>query len=188
MSRSCVCGGSNENCRYCNGRGEISNSLADALIAHLYLPESKKVHVGDKQRPKNSTSIKPTLRKWKAPLEKLRQLRASVSGQRPPDPSAASAAAPHASQLASYPSGNVQPSQHNVDGYSQQVPASASGKSPQPSFVSPTTSRVYKVCPVCGVKVRSDRVNPHLQKVHRVRRAEGNDTLVFRDKSGKPVW
>jgi hypothetical protein len=42
MSRSCVCGGSNENCRYCNGLGTINDGLADALTAHAthgYLPK-----------------------------------------------------------------------------------------------------------------------------------------------------
>jgi hypothetical protein len=34
MSRSCVCGGSNENCRYCGGLGTIDDGLAVALIDH----------------------------------------------------------------------------------------------------------------------------------------------------------
>lgn len=34
MSRPCVCGGSNENCRYCNGLGTIRDNLADALVTH----------------------------------------------------------------------------------------------------------------------------------------------------------
>jgi hypothetical protein len=34
MSRSCVCGGSNENCRYCGGLGTIDDGLADALVDH----------------------------------------------------------------------------------------------------------------------------------------------------------
>ena len=34
MSRSCVCGGSNENCRYCRGLGTIDDGLANALVDH----------------------------------------------------------------------------------------------------------------------------------------------------------
>jgi hypothetical protein len=34
MSRSCVCGGNNDNCRYCNGLGTIPDRLASALIEH----------------------------------------------------------------------------------------------------------------------------------------------------------
>ena len=34
MSRPCVCEGSNENCRYCGGRGEIPDTLGDALAVH----------------------------------------------------------------------------------------------------------------------------------------------------------
>jgi hypothetical protein len=37
MGSPCVCGGSNENCRYCSGRGEIDDGLADALEYVNYL-------------------------------------------------------------------------------------------------------------------------------------------------------
>jgi hypothetical protein len=36
MSRPCVCGGSNENCRYCSGRGEIGDQLAGGCISHSH--------------------------------------------------------------------------------------------------------------------------------------------------------
>src|SRR5579863_4191081 len=45
MSRPCVCGGSNESCRYCNGRGEIPDRLADALTIHSHVPDSRRVHL-----------------------------------------------------------------------------------------------------------------------------------------------
>src|ERR1700721_18028 len=51
MSRPCVCGGSNDNCRFCGGRGEIRDHLADALTIHSSLPESKKVHIARDERP-----------------------------------------------------------------------------------------------------------------------------------------
>src|SRR3954468_5275746 len=35
MSRSCVCGGRNENCRYCGGRGSLPDNLASALESRL---------------------------------------------------------------------------------------------------------------------------------------------------------
>lgn len=34
MSRSCVCDGGTENCRFCNGSGTINDRLADALVSH----------------------------------------------------------------------------------------------------------------------------------------------------------
>jgi hypothetical protein len=43
MSRSCVCGGSNENCRFCGGSGSISNGLASALVSHVGRPKSENV-------------------------------------------------------------------------------------------------------------------------------------------------
>ena len=52
MSRPCVCGGSNENCRYCNGRGEIRDGLATALTIHSQRPEYKKVNAVRKEKTK----------------------------------------------------------------------------------------------------------------------------------------
>jgi hypothetical protein len=43
MSRSCVCGGSNENCRFCGGSGSISDGLASALVSHVGRPASENV-------------------------------------------------------------------------------------------------------------------------------------------------
>jgi hypothetical protein len=45
MSRSCVCGGSNENCRFCDGLGTIPDRLATAIIAHSHRPELKTIKV-----------------------------------------------------------------------------------------------------------------------------------------------
>jgi hypothetical protein len=42
MSRSCVCGGSNENCRYCNGLGTIKEDLASALVDHAQRTDLRK--------------------------------------------------------------------------------------------------------------------------------------------------
>jgi len=45
MSQPCVCGGSNENCRYCRGRGEIDDRLASALLSHN-APQPRLAEVG----------------------------------------------------------------------------------------------------------------------------------------------
>jgi hypothetical protein len=41
MSRTCVCDGSNENCRFCGGLGTISDELA--LSVHTHRPESEQI-------------------------------------------------------------------------------------------------------------------------------------------------
>src|SRR5271166_5115230 len=46
MSRPCVCGGSNETCCHCYGRGEIRDGFADALVIHSQSP--RKVGGGKK--------------------------------------------------------------------------------------------------------------------------------------------
>jgi hypothetical protein len=54
MSRPCVCGGSNENCRYCSGRGEIGDQLAGVLVTHSKHPS--KLSGGRKRREKRRSS------------------------------------------------------------------------------------------------------------------------------------
>lgn len=169
MSRPCVCGGSNENCRYCNGRGEIPDRLANALTAHSHLPESRKIHVGGKQ-PGKGMSVKPAgIWKWKARLAKLNQLRATIFGQRVPSPPLTTA--PSARRLVLCPRGcGAQLSPHEVDRHIQQVHKSVPVRQQQPKNVLPDGSKSdYQVCPVCKVRVRGDRLSRHLRKVHKKR-------------------
>lgn len=57
MSRPCACGGSNETCRYCSGRGEIPDRLANALTVHTQLPDPEKVHVTGEKRSVERTAV-----------------------------------------------------------------------------------------------------------------------------------
>jgi hypothetical protein len=90
MSRPCVCGGSNENCRYCSGRGDIPDSLANALNAHSHRPESQKVQPGAKtakrRERKPDTFLKVS--KVQAQVAKLQQISAMISGFRLQRPAA----------------------------------------------------------------------------------------------------
>ncbi len=92
MSRPCVCGGSNENCRYCSGRGEIPDRLANALTAKGHRPESQKVHGGGTEGvawgSTNPTLITPTFRKkMNRTLRRMFQrLSATAVPSAPPSP------------------------------------------------------------------------------------------------------
>ncbi len=52
MSRSCVCGGSNDNCRYCGGSGTIRDRLADAISSHAKRTDLGKLAQSAPSRPK----------------------------------------------------------------------------------------------------------------------------------------
>jgi hypothetical protein len=84
MGRPCVCGGSNENCRYCNGRGEIDDGLANALVAHSYRPGLQKVPIGrKKKRGHKWPSVKPPkVDTLQAQIAKVQQLSAMIFGFR----------------------------------------------------------------------------------------------------------
>ena len=50
MSRSCVCGGSNENCRFCGGTGVVPDALSEALVPPCVV-ESQRVPKGKPEPP-----------------------------------------------------------------------------------------------------------------------------------------
>jgi hypothetical protein len=81
MSRACVCGGSNENCRFCAGLGTIPNRLANALTIHTYRLESDQLNVGGKkaQQQQAATATRP---KAVAPLVICRFCRDKVRADR----------------------------------------------------------------------------------------------------------
>jgi hypothetical protein len=172
MTRPCVCGGSNENCRYCSGRGEISNRLANALTVHTHLPESKKVHIGGNKRPVNQISFTPSgLQKMKALIGELRRPFSLAVRRTVPPPVAP--AAPSTSQLVPCPRhcGALLEGRAAVGRHLRQAHPSA------PSKQQPKVSRSGKsmdgceLCPICkgDVWVKSGRLKRHMRKVHKRR-------------------
>jgi len=159
MSRPCVCGGSNENCRYCSGRGEIPDRLANALNAHSHRPEAAKVRLGGKKHHVKRISVKSSGRKkFEDPLTKLKQLSAAIFGFRlqPPTPNGR----PGGSQL----------SPNDVDSHLQQVHPSAPVKQQLPATVRARRQEAgYEFCPECNVRVKTSRLKRHLRKVHKTR-------------------
>ena len=138
MSRSCVCGGSNENCRFCGGLGTIPDTLATALVSHVGRPESEYISPGAAQpRPgwmgRRTPSYLITCPQGCGALLNPRRI-----GR-------------HLSKIHSTP---------RVA--SQQV------ENPTQVQVAPNEAgRTYDSCPKCGAKVRADRINKHMTKAHR---------------------
>ena len=183
MSRSCVCGGSNENCRYCGGRGEIPDRLANALTVHSHLPESQKVHVGGTERVAAWGAMKPTFRRKLGTLL-ARFLKPSATAVRKPPPSPVSSSVDSPDHLwVLCPKGcgsHLRPDEvhRHLEQAHVFVPVK---KQRRAKTALPSGSRlVYNICPVCKVKVRGDRLNRHLSKVHKTRsvRAAANSSFA----------
>jgi hypothetical protein len=156
MSRPCVCGGSNENCRYCNGRGEIPDSLATALVSHTYLP--RKGRGGRKSKNETRMEVDVEVRKLERRLERLRG----------PVASSAKTFEPVHSRLVPCPKGcGAQMRPRKVERHVQIVhPSSPAGKKIEvanPAF----SAADFGLCSLCKARVRSDRLNRHMKKVHR---------------------
>jgi hypothetical protein len=175
MSRSCVCGGSNENCRYCNGLGSIPDSLANAITIHSYLPEAQKVHVGGKKQPSRFISSKPAgLTKWEARWAKLKRLRANIFGEQKHSPIPAPAAPPTAHWVLCPKGCGAKLNKRDVDQHLRQAHKPAPVREQQARVIRPTGSKlVLEFCPVCRARVRTDRLDRHLRKVHRSRPLSG---------------
>jgi hypothetical protein len=78
MSRPCVCGGSNENCRYCSGRGEIGDQLAGALVAHT--KHLSRLIGGRKSKTHRAMETETEIRNTERRLLRFQRLRSLVSG------------------------------------------------------------------------------------------------------------
>jgi hypothetical protein len=167
MSRACVCGGSNENCHYCSGRGEIPDRLANALMVHTHLPESQKVHLGAGGRSLKQISFTPKrLNKIKALIEALRK---------PFTPSVRTVERPRVPTPAPSPSQLV-PCPRRCGALLERGAIAAHLQHKHPAVTdlpnlkrgdSGTPTNEYEVCPTCKCKVKTYRLKRHLRKVHK---------------------
>ena len=170
MSRPCVCGGSNENCRYCNGLGSIPDGLANAITIHSYLPEAQKVHAGGRKPGSYIPTRAAGHSKWEARWARLKRLRATIFGQQTPSSTPAPSAPPAAHWVLCPKGCGAKLKKSDVDQHLRQAHKSAPIKVQEPRAIQPTGSKSQlEFCPVCGTRVRSDRLNRHLRKVHRSR-------------------
>lgn len=148
MSRSCVCGGSNENCRYCGGLGTIPDTLASALLAHVGRPESENIPAGSPQPKPKWMSLRSFAKPIPCPegcgailnsftLKRHLKKRHSVTR--------------HITKAHS--GGLAAPQQANV---TRQGP------------VLNATEPRFETCPVCQIQLRAGRLAKHMDKAHNV--------------------
>jgi hypothetical protein len=157
MSRPCVCGGSNENCRYCSGRGEIDDQLAGALVAHS--KHSSKFGGRRKGRTQKAMETEAKIRNIERQLLRFQRLRSLVSGM--PDSGNA------VSKLVPCPMGcgaQLDPRKVNRHLHRKQKP---SPKSQQPIAADSVMPQEWQSCPICKTQVKVRKLQRHLKKVHR---------------------
>ena len=144
MSRSCVCGGENENCRYCGGSGIVADRLGAALddtLRRVAVENSptEDIKAAPKRRSAQSNiNLPPPIRwikcpkgcgRWVNPQKVERHLK-NCTGVR--------VAAPQKVKTA--PTTDLNPKQEE---------------------------RQYELCPLCGAKLKKGRMQRHLSKAHR---------------------
>lgn len=170
MSRPCVCGGSNENCRYCNGLGTIDDGLATALIGHARRNDVDKV------------GFMPTLgRKGKRSAGQSKSAPAPSNGLglvRCPEPGCAAMLNPR----------KVQKHMNKVHKKPESIPLH---EAPKPktiqvqSPVVPTAATGLVPCPVegCTAKVKPSRIKGHIRRAHSNRLSKRAAMLPLRTGS-----
>lgn len=161
MSRPCVCGGSNENCRYCNGLGSIPDNLSDALTVHIHLPESKRIHI-DESEPLPGWRTLSFRDRLAALIAMLTKKDATVSTPKDNRPD-------HHWVLCPKGCGDrLRPDE--VQDHLRRSHASASATDRTNREAPSSGSKlVFNICPECKARVRGDRLNRHLKKVHKSR-------------------
>jgi len=158
MSRSCVCGGANENCRFCGGLGTIPDTLASALSGRLHeieleesFKEASKVrHPLTSHRPP-SALMTPRL------AAKLRKRGASVPHNKVLCPQLCGAWIRF---------GRVDRHLRKVHGI--MPPVHQQVERPLIRYAMATNpARRYEECAICKATVRVDRLAKHMRKVHK---------------------
>ena len=141
MSRPCVCGGSNENCRYCSGRGEIADQLAGALVAHTKHPS--KFGGRRKSKTQKAMETETKIRNIERRLLRFQRLRSLVSGT-PPSGNAVS-------RLVPCPMGcgaQLEPRKVNRHLHGKHTPTP---KARQPIATDSFSRKEWDSCPICKV-------------------------------------
>lgn len=72
MSRSCVCGGANENCRFCNGSGVLPDLLGSALVNSVQRVASERLGVGTSRVRAGLVSHRGRRRGTSSPINLIR--------------------------------------------------------------------------------------------------------------------
>lgn len=157
MSRPCVCGGSNENCRYCSGRGEIGDQLASALVTHSKHPS--KLSGGRKSKTQKAMETETQIRNIERRLLRFQRLRSLVSGA--PDSGHA------VSKLLPCPMGcGAQLDPRKVNQHLQ-MKHKTTPEARRPIGADSLRPQEWQSCPICKAQVKMGKMQCHLRKVHR---------------------
>ena len=154
MSRPCVCGGSNDNCRYCGGSGEIADRLASALVAHSKHPS--KLNGGRKTKAEKKMETDVAIRTRSLRLQRFRSV---ISGT-PSDGSVVSSLVPCPTGCGA----QLEPRNINRHVHEKHKPA----KKFWSAMASDSANREeWRFCPVCQARVKARKLQRHLGKVHK---------------------
>jgi hypothetical protein len=173
MSHSCVCGGENENCRYCGGSGIVAERLGAALDDTLRRVTIENSPTEDIKAEHNrwpswsQISVPPPIRWAKCPkgcgrwvnIQKVERHVKNCAGVRISPPQ----------KKSPIPLANPKP-----EGISFARP-STTGTSSVHQNAAPSR-RQRTVCPVCQVTVNVNRLGKHMAKVHKRRVAPSQST------------
>jgi hypothetical protein len=156
MSRPCVCGGSNENCRYCSGRGEIADQLAGALVNHSKNPS--KLSGGCKSKTQRAMETEAEIRNIERRLGRFQRLRSLVSGTLDSGNTV--------SKLIPCPmacGAQIDPRKVNQHLRTKHKPTPGTRQTMAADAVSP---QEWQSCPICTARVKMRKLQRHLRKVH----------------------
>ena len=176
MSRPCVCGGSNENCRYCSGRGEIGDRLAGALVTHSKHPS--KLSGGRKTKAEKTMETASEIRTIERRLSRFQRLRFLVFGT----PVASGNKVP---RLVPCPMGcgaQLDPRKVNRHLHAKHKPTT---KARQRIAADSVSGQEWQSCTVCKARVKTRRLQRHLKKVHR--KADGNKHAAYKSRGTPKV-
>lgn len=143
MSRSCVCGGENENCRYCGGSGIVADRLGTALndaLSRVTIENSptEDIKAEHKRWPSRSQVSRSAPVRWVRCPKGCGRWVNILDGQK------------------------VEKHLRKCTGVRIAPPE----KAPAPQSNPEVKEISFDSCPLCGVRLRATRVQRHMSKAH----------------------
>ena len=176
MSRACVCGGSNENCRFCGGLGTVEDTLGTALDGRLQ-------RMAVEQSSLRSTTPRRGLTSHRA-LPKLATRRTGAvrlgPRSKPTQPPARLVPCPQQCGASLNPR-NLQRHLRRVHGQGQAVTVDLQART---QLQMPATTKhaqlKYESCSMCKTVVRAGGLPVHIAKAHRKTRTDSTVSYLVR--------
>lgn len=175
MSRPCECEGSNENCRFCYGLGTVQDKSTLKRARVKYVPPNREFGQ-DKPKLSNSFVFIPDTEPNRTPIRKTSQRNANRKLYK-------SCPICKATIRISFMATHIR-GVHNNSALLSSTVDGAHHSSAQPPdevirrdqrtvtkvrerIIEPKLDPSYGSCPICKVRVRTDRVQKHVAKVHK---------------------